>query len=491
MPENKILNYIDGTLVPANGGGWIENYCPATGKVFSQLPDSDAPDVQAAVEAAQRAFPDWSGGGAEKRYRILHRIADLIGQHSEELAQAETTDSGKSITASRTVDIPRAEANIRFFATAILHFSSESHHSEGNSVNYTLRQPIGVVGCISPWNLPLYLFTWKIAPALAAGNCVVAKPSEMTPMTAFLFSKICIEAGLPPGVLNIVHGLGPKAGQAIVGHPQVKAISFTGGTATGRILAATAAPMFKKLSLELGGKNPNVIFADCDFERMMSDTVRSSFANNGQICLCGSRIYVERPLYARFRDELVRRAKNLQVGDPFSEKTDLGAIVSKAHLEKVLGCLDLARQEGGTILCGGEQLKMQGELKEGYYLSPAVVEGLPNDCRTNQEEIFGPVVTLQPFDTEEEAIALANGVQYGLSATVWTQDISKANRVAERLEAGIVWVNCWLVRDLRTPFGGVKNSGVGREGGTEALRFFTEAKNVCVRFGCWLLAVGC
>ncbi|MCB0522274.1 MAG: aldehyde dehydrogenase [Lewinellaceae bacterium] len=477
-----IHNYINGHLTPAQSGNYLDNYDPSTGNVYSHIPDSDAADVQAAVEAAEKAFPAWSTCGLQERYRILHRIADLIQEQVEELAQAESRDSGKAISTSRTVDIPRAQANFRFFATAILHFSSESHHIEGQAINFTLRQPIGVVGCISPWNLPLYLFTWKIAPALAAGNCVVAKPSELTPMTAFLLSKICMEAGLPAGVLNIVHGLGPKAGQAIVEHPKIKAISFTGGTATGRILARTAAPMFKKLSLELGGKNPNLIFADCNFEEAVSTTVRSSFANNGQICLCGSRVYIERPLYEKFRNELVRRVRQLKVGDPFNDDTNMGALVSKQHKEKVMGYLSLAKEEGGAILCGGESVELPGGLSGGYYLSPAVVEGLPNTCRTNQEEIFGPVVTLQPFDTEEEAIAMANGVEYGLASTIWTQDISRASRVAERIQAGIVWVNCWLLRDLRTPFGGVKNSGVGREGGTEALRFFTEAKNVCIKY---------
>ncbi len=486
LAERKISmhihNYINGHLTPAQSGNYLDNYDPSFGKVYSHIPDSEAPDVQAAVEAAEKAFPGWSSCGLNERYRIMHRIADLIGERLEELAQAESRDSGKAITTSRTVDIPRAEANFRFFATAILHFSSESHHVEGQAVNFTLRQPIGVVGCISPWNLPLYLFTWKIAPALAVGNCVVAKPSELTPMTAFLLSKICMEAGLPPGVLNIVHGLGPKAGQAIVEHPKIKAISFTGGTATGRILARTAAPMFKKLSLELGGKNPNLIFADCNFEEALSTTIRSSFANNGQICLCGSRVYIERPLYEKFRDELVRRVQQLKVGDPFDPNTNMGALVSKQHKEKVMAYLKLAREEGGTILCGGETVELSGDLANGYYLSPAVIEGLSNSCRTNQEEIFGPVVTLQPFENEEEAIALANGVEYGLASTIWTQDISRANRVTERIQAGIVWINCWLLRDLRTPFGGVKNSGVGREGGTEALRFFTEAKNVCIKY---------
>ena len=483
MPTDKyIKNYIDGALVPAGSGKYIDNYNPSTGKVYSYIPDSESDDIQRAYEAAERAFPEWSKAGLRKRFRILQRLADIIEQNLEEFAHAETIDSGKPIAMSRSVDIPRAHQNFRFFATAIMHFSSESHHMEGQAINFTLRQPIGVVGCISPWNLPLYLFSWKIAPALATGNCVVAKPSEMTPMTAHLLAKACIEAGLPPGVLNIVHGLGPKAGQAIIDHPKIKAISFTGGTNTGKLIAQKAAPMFKKLSLELGGKNPNIIFADCDFDKMMVGTLRSSFSNNGQICLCGSRIYVERPIYEKFKEELVKRTQFLKVGDPFSSVTDLGALVSKAHMEKVMSYLALAEVEGGSILCGGEPVPMKGEFEEGYFLRPAVVEGLPHDCRTNQEEIFGPVVTIAPFDTEEEVLEYANSVQFGLSATVWTQDISKANRVAEKIEAGVVWINCWLLRDLRTPFGGMKSSGVGREGGLEALRFFTEAKNVCIKY---------
>ncbi len=478
-----IKNFIDHIHVPPYSGAYLENINPAKGKIYAQIPDSDERDVQLAVEAAENAFPQWSSCGIEARSRMLIRIADLIEQKLEALALAESMDAGKAITTARTVDIPRAQANFRFFANAITQFGSEAFHMEHQAVNYTLRQPLGVVGCISPWNLPLYLFTWKIAPALAAGNCVVAKPSELTPMTAFMLSQICIEAGLPAGVLNIVHGLGGKAGQAIVEHPKIKAISFTGGTVTGRKIAQVAAPMFKKLSLELGGKNPNLIFTDCDFEQAITTTIRSSFANNGQICLCGSRVYVQRPIYEQFKNELIKRIENLKTGNPLDANVDLGALVSQQHLEKVQGYLALAKEEGGTILCGGERLQIEGENSEGYFLSPAIIEGLSNDCRCNQEEIFGPVISIAPFDTEEEAIQLANGTGYGLASTVWTQDISRANRVAEQLQAGIVWINCWMLRDLRTPFGGVKNSGVGREGGFEALRFFTEAKNVCVKYG--------
>jgi aminomuconate-semialdehyde/2-hydroxymuconate-6-semialdehyde dehydrogenase len=353
---------------------------------------------------------------------------------------------------------------------------------EQTAINYTLRRPIGVVGCISPWNLPLYLFTWKIAPALAAGNCVVAKPSEITPLTSYLLSQVCIDAGLPAGVLNIVHGTGPSAGQAIIEHPDIKAISFTGGTATGKRIAATAAPMFKKLSLELGGKNPNLIFADCDFEQMLKTSMLSSFSNQGQICLCGSRILIERSIYNQFKNAFVEKVKALSIGDP---KTDvnIGAIVSKAHQEKVLSYIELAKKEGGTILCGGTAYQPTDErIKNGYYIYPTVIEGLTQSARCNMEEIFGPVVTLQAFDTEEEALAIANATEYGLAATVWTTNLNRAHRVAEQLQSGIIWINCWLLRDLRTPFGGMKSSGVGREGGWEALRFFTEPKNVCVKY---------
>ncbi len=480
--DKYIKNYIGGALVPALSGNYLENYNPATGKVYSYLPDSEAEDVEKAVAAAEEAFAKWSGIGLQKRFRLLMRIADIIEQNMEEFAKAESTDTGKPLSMSSTVDIPRAVTNFRFFATGIVHFSTQSHYTEKEAFNFTLRQPLGVVGCISPWNLPLYLFTWKIAPALATGNCVVAKPSEWTPMTAFLLSKACIEAGLPAGVLNIVHGTGPKAGEAIVTHPQVKAISFTGGTKTGKRIASLAAPEFKKISLELGGKNPNIIFADCDFDQMMVDTLRSSFSNNGQICLCGSRILVERPLYEKFREEFIKRTRFLKVGDPFAKTSDLGALISKQQLEKVKSYIELAEMEGGTVLCGGKAPELDGKLADGWFFKPTVVEGLDNNCRFNQEEIFGPVVSLQPFDTEEEAIQLANGVRYGLSATVWTRDIAKASRMAEKLEAGIVWINCWMHRDLRTPFGGVKQSGVGREGGTEVLEFFTEAKNVCIKY---------
>ncbi len=479
---DRIKNYIDGAFCAAEKEGWIENVQPATGKVYSELPDSGAEDIDKAVSAAKRAFGEWSGLKPEERFRHLMNVADGIRSRMEEFVCAESKDNGKPVRLARRVDIPRAIQNFEFYASAALHFDSESHYTEGLGINYTLRRPLGVVGCISPWNLPLYLFTWKIAPALATGNTVVAKPSEITPMTAYLLSEVLEEVNFPKGVLNIVHGRGAEAGDAISHHPDIAAISFTGGTETGKRIISVAGPQFKKLSLELGGKNPNVIFADCDFDEMLRTTMLSSFDNQGQICLCGSRILVEASIYEKFKKAFVEKASKMKVGDPSDENTKTGAVVSKQHMEKILSYIALAREEGGRILCGGDRVKLDGELSDGYYIQPTIIEGIDQNCRTNREEIFGPVVTIDTFENEAEAIAKANATDYGLSATVWTQNLTRAHRVAGRLEAGIVWVNCWLARDLRTPFGGVKNSGMGREGGFEAMRFFTEPKNVCIRY---------
>lgn len=477
----KISNYINGSLVEPNSGNYFENEDPSTGKTYSLIPDSDIADVDLAVKAAQKAFPMWAGLSLEERSQYLIRLSEGIEKRMDEFVQAESLDNGKPISLARQVDIPRAVSNFRFFATAILHFSSESHHMEGVGINYTTRKPIGVVGCISPWNLPLYLFSWKIAPALASGNCVIAKPSEVTPYTAYLLSEVAQEIGLPPGVLNIIHGTGGSAGDAIVKHPSIKAISFTGGTQTGAYISRTAGPMFKKLSLELGGKNPNIIFADCDFEDMLSTTVRSSFANQGQICLCGSRIFIERAIYDKFKNAFVEKVSRIQNAPPSDPSAKQGAVVSNGHMEKVLSYIELAKEEGGTVLAGGKRVILPAPNDEGYFIKPTIIEGLKYDCRTNQEEIFGPVVTIMPFDSEEEVLLMANSTQYGLAATVWTSNLKRAHRVADQVHAGIVWVNSWLVRDLRTPFGGVKASGVGREGGWEALKFFTEPKNIFIK----------
>jgi aminomuconate-semialdehyde/2-hydroxymuconate-6-semialdehyde dehydrogenase len=478
----KIHNFINGVYCEPKNGLYIDNYDPATGKVYCLIPDSDEIDVQNAVNAAEKAFPIWSKMTIEQRSDILVKVSKGIESRMDEFVAAESKDNGKPVSLAAHVDIPRAVSNFYFFATSIIHFASESHAMEGEGINYTLRKPIGIVGCISPWNLPLYLFSWKIAPALAAGNCVIAKPSEVTPYTAYLLGKVCEEAGMPAGVLNIIHGLGNRVGDAIVKHPKIKAISFTGGTKTGEYIARTAAPMFKKLSLELGGKNPNIIFNDCDFDEMLSTTLRSSFANQGQICLCGSRIFIQKGIYEKFKTAFVDRVSNLKISFPSDPKAKMGALVSLPHLEKVQSYIALAQEEGGRILTGGKRVFLDAPYENGYFLEPTVIEGLDYNCRTNQEEIFGPVVTLTPFETEEEVLKMSNSTEYGLSATIWTSDLKRAHRLAEEIQAGVVWINAWLVRDLRTPFGGVKSSGVGREGGLEALRFFTEAKNVFVKY---------
>lgn len=476
----EILNYVGGTLQKSLSELYFDNIEPATGRVFARVARSNAQDVDVAVKFAQKATAQWQGIGTEGRARILLKIADLIEQNVEMLAQAESQDTGKPLWLARQMDIPRSWQNLRFYATAALHWSNESYEQVA-SLNYTLRQPLGVVGCISPWNLPLYLFTWKIAPALAAGNCVIAKPSELSPYTAFLFSQLCMEAGLPAGVLNVLHGYGAEVGEAIVAHPQVKAISFTGGTQTGARIAETASKYFKKISLELGGKNPTIVFKSASYQEALHTALRAAFLNQGEICLCGSRIFVEKSIYEQFKRDFLQEVSKLKVGNPKDENTFIGALISQKHLQKVLSYVELAQQEGGKILIGGRQKFLTDENAGGFFMEPTVIEGLSVYCRTNQEEIFGPVVTLTSFESEDEVVEYANSVPYGLACSIWTQDLSQAHRVAHKIQAGIVWVNCWLLRDLRTPFGGMKHSGIGREGGFEALNFFTETKNVCIK----------
>jgi aminomuconate-semialdehyde/2-hydroxymuconate-6-semialdehyde dehydrogenase len=481
LPEptiNTITHYINGKFVPPDNDAWIDNVHPASGRVYGKIACAGSATVKLAVEAASAAFESWSAAGAAFRSDSMLRLATLMERDIELLARIESFDNGKPLKVALSVDIPRSIANIRFFATAILHQSTETHQTDETTLNYTLRQPLGAVACISPWNLPLYLFTWKIAPALAAGNTVVAKPSELTPATAFYFSKLCSEAGIPPGVINVLHGPGAAIGEPLVTDPRVKAVSFTGGTQTGALIAQMAAPHFKKTSLELGGKNATLVFADCDFEKTVSETVRAAFSNQGQICLCGSRIYIERSIYEAFKTAFVDKVKKLKVGPPDDDTSQLGAVVSEAHMNKILGYIKLAQEEGGVLLHGGKRLHEPGS---GYFIEPTVFEALDPYCRTNQEEIFGPVVTLFPFDSDEDAITYANATPYGLAFSVWTSNIHRAQKLAGRLQSGIVWINCWMLRDLRTPFGGVKHSGLGREGGWEALRFFTEAKNVCIK----------
>lgn len=478
--SKQIQNFINGAYVAPVSGSYFENYNPSQGKVYSWVPDSGSEDIARAVEAAKAAYPAWKDTPSEDKFRILNKIAEGIEQKLHILAEAESTDQGKPLWLAEN-EMRRAAQNFRFFATAAMQFASESHAMEGHAINYTLRQPLGVVGCISPWNLPLYLLSWKIAPALASGNCVVAKPSELTPMTAYLLGDICNQSGLPAGVLNIVHGKGATAGNALVVHPKVSAVSFTGGTATGKHIASVAGPMFKKLSLELGGKNPNIIFADADLQTAAKTSVSASFLNQGEICLCGSRIFVEESVYDSFKEMFLAELKKMKVGDPFHKDVRMGAIVSKDHFNKVLHYIQLAQEEGGVLLHGGNAVSPEGDCKDGWFIEPTLFENLSSDCRVNQEEIFGPVATLIPFKDESTLLSMVNSTEYGLATTLWTQNIHRAHRIAARVQTGIVWVNCWLLRDLRTPFGGMKSSGVGREGGWEAMRFFTEPKNVCIK----------
>lgn len=486
-----LSNFVGGEFRPAGAGRYLPVFEPATGVESARVPESDEQDVRSAVEAARSAFDAWSTTPPEARSRMLLRIADLIEQNLDELARAESIDTGKPITLARRVDIPRAAANFRFFATAILHAESAAHETSMpgpngvvHALNYTQRTPRGVAGLISPWNLPLYLLTWKIAPALATGNTCVAKPSEVTPITACLLAELCQQAELPPGVLNIVHGRGDVAGAAIVKHPDVPTISFTGSTMVGRWIGGVAGDMLKRVSLELGGKNPNLIFADADLDQAIETAVRAAFTNQGQICLCGSRILVERAVYDTVLEGVIERAKAMTLGDPLEDDTQLGSLVSEAHRDKVAGAVELAREQGARVRCGG---KAPDGLPErcagGYFYEPTVITDAPRGCRIVDEEVFGPVVTVQPFDSEAEAVQAANATDYALASIVWTSDVSRAHRVASAIEAGLVWVNCWMVRDLRTPFGGAKHSGVGREGGWDAIRFFTEPKNICVRIG--------
>ncbi len=485
----QVQHFIGGSFCASESGAWISRENPATGDALRLIARGGAFEVQRATTAAEMAAKPWAATSVAERSRVLLRVADGIDAQLDALALAECEDTGKPLALTRSLDIPRAAANFRFFATAILHETSESYRTDApqHALNYVLRKPIGIAGCISPWNLPLYLFSWKIAPALATGNAVIAKPSELAPTTASMLCEIASRAGLPPGVLNVVHGLGSEAGAAIVAHPQTKAISFTGGTTTGAAIAGVAAPMFKKLSLELGGKNPTIICADADLASAMPEIVRSAFLNQGQICLCGSRVLVHKSRLAEFMELFTAHVSGLKVGDPLESESDLGCLVSNEHRAKVHALVQAGVADGAKVVAGGNfTTGLSARVAKGAFMNPTVLLAPPQDSRCVQEEIFGPVVTVQSFDRHADAIRMANGTRYGLAATIWTRDLSRAHRMAHALDAGIVWVNCWLLRDLRTPFGGMKDSGVGREGGSEALRFFTEPTNVCIATGAQL-----
>ncbi len=475
-----IKNFINGEYVDSMSGRMMDNFDPSIGEVYSQMPDSEAVDVVMAFQAASRAFEGWSKTSTQDRAKILLKIADLIEAKKEELALAESRDMGKPLWLAREVDIPRAISNFRFFANRVVQHQEQASDMDGNGFNYSLREPIGVTGLISPWNLPLYLMTWKIAPSLAVGNTAICKPSELSPMTASMLGGIFNEAGLPPGVCNIVHGRGEVVGDTIVNHPGIPLISFTGGTDTGAIILERAAKHFKKMGMELGGKNANIIFKDADLDKCVLTTLRSSFLNSGQVCLCGSRIYVQQDIYDQFMEKFVEKTKALKVGSPSDSDVFMGPVVSREQLEKVQSAIAQAKREGGKILAGEEELRLAEKNKNGYFMRPTIIADLTDCSDLWQNEIFGPVVTVRPFKYKHDAVKLANTSSYGLSATIWTRDLNTAHKTAQQIKAGTVWVNTWSQRDLRVPFGGYKASGLGREGGDHSLDFYTEQKNICV-----------
>ena len=466
--------------MPPLDGEYLDNYNPATGKITSRISNSSSKDVELAVQAAQDALPAWSALSRSERIEWLRKIAKALESRKDEIARIESMDTGKPIGLAKRVDASRSVSNFEFFADHAEKLI-DKEYKMADATNYVTRKPVGTVGLITPWNLPLYLLTWKIAPALVMGNTIVAKPSELTPLTANLLCEILVTIDFPPGVINVVHGLGPNAGQAILEHPQIKAISFTGGTSTGKIVAKTAAPMFKKLSLELGGKNATIILDDADLPTAAKGAARAAFTNSGQVCLCGSRILIDAKIYDEFMPLFIKEVEAMKVGNPVEQDTDIGSVISLDHMEKVLSYIELAKQEGGDITTGGNRLNLPEPNSNGAFISPTVVDGLSIDSRCATEEIFGPVASVHQFTGDDEAVRMANITEYGLAGSIWTSNLTRGKSVAENIESGVLWVNTWLHRDLRTPFGGVKNSGIGREGGDWSLNFFSELTNICVK----------
>ena len=478
----EIKNYINGSLSFDNQLNKIDVVSPINGRIYARCLNSDSNTLNSAIKSAKKAFPKWKKLSINDRSQYLLNIADLLENKIDEFSKYESIDNGKPYKLSKNLDIPRAIENLRFFASIARGLKSDSFIMEGKGLNYTIKEPLGLVGTITPWNLPLYLFTWKIAPAIVTGNCVIAKPSEITPMTAYLFSKLCIEAKLPKGVLNIIHGKGEKIGSEIVNHKGIKAISFTGGTETGKKISNDCSNTFKKLNLEMGGKNPVLVFDDCNYSKMLDSIVKSSFLNQGQICLAGSRIYIQKNIYKKFKKDFIKKVEKIIVGDPFNKESDQGAIVSEEHFNKILNYINISKEEGCKVLTGGMKVDLNDEYRNGWYIRPTIIENFDNDSRINQEEVFGPVVTLNSFENDQDALKLANDSNYGLASIIWTENINRAHKFANEIDSGIVWINCWLERDLRTPFGGVKNSGYGKEGGYHALDFFTKEKNICIKY---------
>ena len=474
-----LMNYINGRFQAHSGDEWLDVLEPATGRQFARVPLSSHSDVDSAVLAAREAHSRWGEASQSERADWLDKIADELETRYEDIASLESRDTGKPISLARAVDAHRSVSNFRFFAEMVREHRGEVFEMP-DATNFVTHKPVGVGALITPWNLPLYLLSWKVAPAIGMGNTVVCKPSELTPMTANLLMEAVDEGGLPPGVVNLVHGDGQGAGSTLVSHRGIDLVSFTGVTLTGSKVAEAAAPQFKKISLELGGKNSSIVLDDCDIDLAVKGAVRSGFMNQGQVCLCGSRLLVQDGIYDQFVGRFIEEVEAMKIGDPSDEQTELGALISAEHLEKVEGYIELAKEEGGTVLTGGYPC-LPKSLEGGNWISPTVVSGLKTDSRCSTEEIFGPVVTVHRFQDDEEAIEIANNTRYGLAGSVWTGDVDRGRKVADSIHTGMVWVNTWLHRDLRAPFGGVGDSGVGREGGKWSLGFFSEATNVCVK----------